>query len=212
MIKFIICFPCLGLCGYILHEGLLYPIKIYKFLQFKTVAIASIMRKNIFIYLFSIFLLSCTAINASGLRNYFLGLIASHNIKIQEIKCKMFPATSRAGYFLFEINPQEFKKLKEGLRLQEKEASTYHEDIQIYELASEVKMLLLQGHPVASLFTNKRLNINETPENWPNPPVPNEVKLYYAVPPLPKNNPKFDYLIYNSSSNKCCVFMQYPYG
>ena len=54
-------------------------------------------------------------ISAQGLKRYFSGFIEPHNIKIEEISCKMHKP--RAGYFLFQIDNEEFLKLKEAIGL-----------------------------------------------------------------------------------------------
>jgi len=144
------------------------------------------------------------------LKNYFLKFLQGSQIKLIEIECKMNPPRSRAAYYLFKISEPDFKKMQKILNL--KEVPIYTDETGYYYLHSfpELQMRIDDFE-----FMNPRYDLNN-PETWKEFPLLDGVKIYKAIPPLlpMKGNSRssFKFLIYNKNTQKCCVFLEYPYG
>jgi len=172
--------------------------------------------RNLVLVIALLFLSGCSIIEGSsgqGLKKYFLGFTEPHNIKMNEVSCGM-ERGSRAGYFLFEITPVEFTRLRQALHLKE---APQNEEFKGDDYPS---MIILQALRRGSLvggfdFASPDFDKNDY-ETWSKSPLASGVKIYTADPPLQPMegnvSSSFDFLIYNPSTGKCCAFLKYPYG
>lgn len=148
--------------------------------------------------------------NAEGLKNYFLKFLHGSQINLIEIECRMNPANSRAGYFLFKVSESDFKKMQKILNLEEVPIEADENGYYYLHPFIELQM------PVDEFeFINPRYDLND-PKTWKQFPLLDGVKIYKAVPSLApmKGNSRssFKFLIYNKNNQECCVFLEYPYG
>jgi hypothetical protein len=154
-------------------------------------------------------------IDAQRLKKYFLGFIEPHDIKIEEISCNMHKP--RLGYFLFEIDNEEFLKLKEAIALLEltedsifkkREYTIYVKYYIEYEIEEAIRRCdLVKG------FEFKNPQYDENNRYTMTSPFLPEATIYIADPPLPIISSKScDFIVYNSSTKQCCVLLRYLYG
>ena len=154
--------------------------------------------------------------SSQGLKKYFVGFIEPHNIKIKEISCNMHKR-SRAGYLLFEIDSEEFAKLKEAIGLLELTEDSIFKRIEytkfvtydvIYEIEEAIRRCDL-----ARGFEFKNPQYDENNRYTMTSPFLPEATIYIADPPLPIISSKScDFIVYNSSTKQCCVLLRYLYG
>ncbi|MBF0406232.1 MAG: hypothetical protein HQM10_02675 [Candidatus Riflebacteria bacterium] len=175
------------------------------------------MKRLIIMGLSFIFISGCTLFDSStanGLKNYFLDAIKPHGIKVDEIACKVSPPGTRSAYYHFKISPAEFAKMKTALKLKKEELYdpvtkeitnfsllTFH-----FSRAKEVENFA---------FQNPKF-VPEDFDTHKESPLLSGVDIYVAEPPLKpmsgNSRSSFSFLIYNSSSNQACAFLEYPYG
>ncbi len=163
-----------------------------------------------FILTVVIYLGGCDAVDryhSEGLKDYFLQFIDSAKTKIIEVEDGMFPS-SRQGYFLFKISSEEFIKLAQDLSLKQLQSQ---DDIREVYNSYEQDLNFIKWDIK---------NPNWDPDNretWINNfPILPEFPMYYADPSLPpmegNTRSSFMHLIYNTTSETCCVLLEYPYG
>ena len=145
--------------------------------------------------------------HSEGLKDYFLQFIDSSKIKIVEVEDGIFPS-SRQGYFLFKISSEEFTKLTQDLSLKELLSQA---DIREVYNSYEKELNFIDWN-----IKNPNWNPDDS-ETWiDNSPTLPEVTIYYADPSLPpmegNSRSSFMHLIYNTTSETCCVLLEYPFG
>jgi len=163
-----------------------------------------------FILTVVIYLCGCDAVDryhSEGLKDYFLQFVDSSKIKIVEVENGMFPS-SRQGYFLFTISSEEFIKLTQDLSL--KQLKSKDDIIAVYK-SYEQELNFIKWN-----IKNPNWDPDDR-ETWiDNFPLLQEVAIYYADPSLPpmegNSRSSFMHLIYDSTSEACCVLLEYPYG
>lgn len=175
------------------------------------------MKRLIILGIFSIFSLGCGLMDdysARGLKNYFIDAIKPHNIKIEEIACAISPSGSRTGYFLFKIDSGNFVSLITALKLEKKEL---FDPVKKEAIGNqELFFFLSRAKDIANFpCQNPLFKINDL-DTWNETPFAAGIDVYIANPPLApfsgNTRSSFDFLIYNSSTNQACAFLQYPYG
>jgi len=151
--------------------------------------------------------------HAQGLKNYFLEFLKPQRIQIKEISFKMF-SSSRQGYFLFKISPHEFERLREILSL--KQINGYEESNGIVSVTPKImgwigKIDLIDNFE----YRNQSYDLDNM-NTWTKSPFLPNVYMYIAEPPLApmegNTRSSFVLLLYNSSTEKSCVILEYPYG
>ncbi len=148
--------------------------------------------------------------HAQELRKYFLQFIQPYEIRIEEISCEMNPPRSRTGYLLFKISREEFNRMKQILNLKEL-------PVEPNKNGFNIVLSILWKYPDVKRFKFKNLNfIPEDSSKWKQSPLLKDVKIYQADPPLApmKGNSRssFLFLLFNSSTQECCAFLEYPYS
>ena len=151
--------------------------------------------------------------NASGLHDYFVKAIGSTPVKYSVQKCVMSPSGSRSCYLIMEIEPAEFAKLTTALNL----TKTGFIDPKTGEVDTRLAMDVLCRLEKVEDFKvqNPSFNLKDM-DTWNVEPLKSGADLYLANPPVPpisgNSRSSFNFLIYEASSNKACVFLAYPYG
>ncbi len=112
------------------------------------------------------------------------------------------------GYFLFKISSEEFIKLAQDLSLKQLQSQA---DIREVYISYEQQLNFINWD-----IKNPNWNYDNS-ETWiDSSPILPEVIIYYADPSLPpmegNSRSSFMHLIYNTTSEACCVLLEYPYG
>jgi hypothetical protein len=166
--------------------------------------------------LIALALQGCDIVNPSrGLANYFRKLLDSGKITVSEVSVGMFPS-SRMGYFIFTLPPQEFIKLTAALSLN-----------QIASLDDERRTCLHYREGLEEVsgakfdIWNPGWNPDDT-NTWLDEkgndirPTKPSISIYYADPPLPpmpgNSRTSFNHLFYDSTTGTCLAILEYPYG
>jgi len=151
--------------------------------------------------------------NASGLQDYCVKAIGSTPVKYSIQKCVMTPPGTRNCYLMMEIEPAEFAKLATALNLNK----TVFIDPKTGEVDTRLSMDVLGRLEKVEDFKvqNPSFSLKDI-DTWNVEPLKSGVDLYLANPPVPpisgNSRSSFNFLIYEASSNKACVFLAYPYG
>jgi hypothetical protein len=166
--------------------------------------------------LIALALQGCDYVNPSrGLANYFRKFLDSREISVTEVSVGMFPS-SRMGYFIFTLPPQEFILLKAALSLK-----------QITSLDDERRTCLHYRNRFNELrgakfdIWNPGWDPDDT-NTWLDrkgndiKPTKPSISIYHADPPLPpmpgNSRTSFNHLFYDSTTGTCLAILEYPYS
>ena len=173
-------------------------------------------KHTIWIALVALALHGCGIADPSrDLANYFRKFLDSGKITVTEESRGMFPS-SRMGYFIFILPGEESAKLQAALSL--KPITSWDE---------ERRVCLLYRDRFAKV---KHVKFDIWNTGW-NPddegtwlddkgqdikPTKPSISIFIAVPPLPpmagNSTTSFKHLFYDSTTGRCYVILEYPYG